>query len=503
MKMFDPEFFPTPRALADKMFEPYRKLIEDGTIGSILDPEAGKGDLLKPVLRMRDRPRLYAIEKSVELRGVLSALETVQSYGRDSDRPVHVLGDDVFSYQGRHVFDLILSNPPFSRGAEHVLRAWELLASGGQGAFLLNAETVRNPHTSARQQLADLIRQHGTTEELGAAFARSERPTDVDVVLVRLHKPAAADAFNFSRAERERNAPRPIVAEELENAIARKDIVGNAAIAFDLAARALTELSQAWKRADHYLSAAGVSISELVPVEGRALAQPDQINELLDAAQTKAWHSIINRSEIERYFTAKMRKDFDEFMAGQGKLDFNKANVLSLFETIFLSRHSIADAAVADVFDQMCSYDPSNKVEGWKTNSGHKVNEKVILPHFIVFEWGKFRLSYHRDYSALADIDKALCHVTGENYATIRTIDQTLRDVFEPKQSRMAAALGVPEGTRNAATSEFFELKFFKKGTLHLRFRSRKVWEMFNVAAAKGKGWIGTTADEASARGAA
>ena len=476
--MFDPEFFPTPRGLAGRMLDPYRKAIADGEIGSVLDPEAGKGDLLKPLFAQRDRPRLYAIEKDADLRGALAALAVEHSYGH-TEKPVHVLGDDVFSYAGRHVFDLILSNPPFSRGAEHAVRSYALLADGGRMAVLLNAETIRNPFSGARRELADLIeRTGGTVEELGPAFAEAERPTDVDVVLVRLQKPATADAFNFRRAERERAAPRSAPPEIVEDAVARRDFVGNAAIAFALASRALTELSLAWRRAEHYMGLAGVDLDRLLPIDHRADAKPSNVNALLDAAQAMAWHSIIERSDIERYFTAKMRKDLDAFMAGQGRLDFNRANVLALFETIFLSRASIADAAVQDVFDRMCSFDPANRVEGWKTNSGHKVNEKVILPYFITYDGG-FRMNYHREYSALDDIDKALCHVTGRAFSAIDTVQATLKVAFQAK----------PES--NQARSTFFDIKFFKKGTLHMKFRDRAVWEAFNVAAARGKGWLG------------
>jgi hypothetical protein len=494
--MFDPEFFPTPTALAWKMFNQYRPLVASGEITSILDPEAGKGDLLKPAMSMQERPRLYAIEKNHDLRGALAAVETERSYSRNAERPVHVLGDDVFAYQGRHVFDLILQNPPFSRGAEHLLRAWELLAEGGRLACLLNAETVRNPHTQVRRQLADLIEKHGTAEYIGPAFARAERPTDVEIAIVRLQKPVSVgQRFNFSKADRERSTPRPVDDEIIENAVARQDFVGNAAIAFDLASRALVELSQAWRRTEHYLGAAGVSLGDLLPIDHRADAKPDHVNHLIDAAQTKAWHSIIRRSNVERYFTAKMQKDFDGFMAQQGCLDFNKANILALFENIFLSRHSIIDAAIQDVFDKMCAFAPENKLpETWKTNSGHKVNQKVILPWFIEYD-GRFRLRYNRDYSALSDIDKALCHVTGRPYEQIDTIEKSLARAFDPQRSRMAVALDVlPGGTSNTATSEFFEMRFFKKGTLHLKFRDRKVWEAFNIAAARGKGWLGAEA---------
>lgn len=491
MGVFDPEFFPTPRALAQKMLDPYRAAITAGEIGSVLDPEAGKGDLLKPLIAMRERPRLYAIEKDPDLRGALAALEVDREYHRNAEKAIHVLGDDVFAYEGRHVFDLILANPPFSDGATHALRHVKLLADGGRMAVLLNAETIRNPCNATRREFADVIALYGgTVEEIGAAFALAERPTDVAVVLVRLQKPAAAGAFQFGRAERERSAPRLVPPEIVEDAIARRDFVGNAAIAFDLAARALTELSTAWRRADHYLELAGVPLESLLPLDHRADASPNNVNALLDAAQAKAWQSIIERSDVERYFTAKMRKDFDVFMAGQGRLDFNRANVLALFEMIFLSRHSIADAAVQDVFDRMCAFDPANKAAGWKTNSGHKVNMKVIVPHYITHEFGSFHVSHYREYSDLDDIDKALCHVTGRAYSGIDGIQATLGRAF--------AARNAGATTANLATSTFFDMRFFKKGTLHLHFREQAVWEAFNIAAARGKGWLGAERSEGS-----
>jgi hypothetical protein len=35
----------------------------------------------------------------------------------------------------------------------------------------------------------------------------------------------------------------------------------------------------------------------------------------------------------------------------------------------------------------------------------------------------------------------------------------------------------------------FFQIKVFKKGTLHAKFKDENVWEMFNRACAKAKGW--------------
>ena len=38
--------------------------------------------------------------------------------------------------------------------------------------------------------------------------------------------------------------------------------------------------------------------------------------------------------------------------------------------------------------------------------------------------------------------------------------------------------------------SEFFKIRFFKKGTLHLTFLDEWLWKEFNYQAAKGKNWL-------------
>src|SRR6185436_18895362 len=41
------------------------------------------------------------------------------------------------------------------------------------------------------------------------------------------------------------------------------------------------------------------------------------------------------------------------------------------------------------------------------------------------------------------------------------------------------------------AESDHFEIRFFKKGTVHLKFQDKKLWERFNMACAAGKLWLG------------
>jgi len=38
--------------------------------------------------------------------------------------------------------------------------------------------------------------------------------------------------------------------------------------------------------------------------------------------------------------------------------------------------------------------------------------------------------------------------------------------------------------------SEFFTMRFFKKGSLHLTFKNEKLWETFNRVVAAERGWL-------------
>ncbi|AMJ66033.1 methyltransferase [Hymenobacter sp. PAMC 26628] len=123
------------------------------------------------------------------------------------DKGYKVIANDFLNYRGDHFFDLIVMNPPFSNGDRHLLKAWDVVAAGGDVVCLLNTETLANPYTETRQLLARLIEDHGTSEALGAVFAEAERSTNVGVSLVRLHKPAKADRLTFKFTSRGRRGP--------------------------------------------------------------------------------------------------------------------------------------------------------------------------------------------------------------------------------------------------------------------------------------------------------
>ena len=133
-EFFDPEFFPTPRPVIEKMLA---RVSTDARY--FLDPSAGRGDIAEAIKGHlegygwnRREVQVDCIEQSPELCAILQGKE------------LPIVGTDWLTYDGVNYYDAIVMNPPFATGAQHLLRAWDFIHSG-EIVCLLNAETLRNP----------------------------------------------------------------------------------------------------------------------------------------------------------------------------------------------------------------------------------------------------------------------------------------------------------------------------------------------------------------------
>jgi hypothetical protein len=111
-------FFPTPRTIIERMLD--AAAIEP--THRVLEPSAGKGDILDAIRREYPDVSLTAVERNLTLQGVLSAkgYSDIVEYG------------DFLEHQG--AYDRVCMNPPFEHSAdiEHIRKAYDLLAPGGR-----------------------------------------------------------------------------------------------------------------------------------------------------------------------------------------------------------------------------------------------------------------------------------------------------------------------------------------------------------------------------------
>lgn len=484
--MFNSDFYPTPKHLIERMLKPWKNewgyAFKDKII---LEPSAGKGDILDFLTGKDLEPnqrrshtradRVYCIEQDPELQA------TLQGKGY---RLIH---SDFLSYEGDYAFDIILMNPPFSNGDDHLLKAWNILESGDI-VCLLNAETIRNPYTKVRALLKRIIEEHGSVEFIQNAFSQAERKTNVETALVRLTKKPTQDRFTFFHGTHNENGPQ-LDENTLGNPLARQNAIDNLVTYYEQSKKAFITYLKARERLFFYAKplmpseykTVGKAIDEALKHDSKNL----QYNSFVDDLKSLAWSNVFTKTKLAEVITSKVRRDFDEYAKHQGHMDFTRDNIFQLFDTLILNRNDIMQRCLVETFERMCSYDAKNKIhwEGWKTNDAYKVNRKVIMPHYIVHD-GYFRMSYYKDYSGLDDVDKVMCLITSDRLEKIVTIRQALQAKFDELRK------GKYVVTDNTVDSHFFEVRFFKKGTLHITFKDKFVWEQFNIMAAKGKNWL-------------
>lgn len=191
------DYYPTPPALAAELLAGLK--IDGHGIeyagGPILEPSAGSGDLARAIekaagccyignKRASDyrananndilmRLQLDCIEQSADLRAVLK------------ENGFRVIHDDFLTFTPRAHYKAIIMNPPFSEGARHLLHALHIMERGGEVRCILNAETIRNPCTNERKELAALLAKYNARITYKqSAFTHAARKTSVEVALV-------------------------------------------------------------------------------------------------------------------------------------------------------------------------------------------------------------------------------------------------------------------------------------------------------------------------------
>lgn len=525
--VFDPEFFPTPEEVIEKMLAPYAATISSATIlepsagnGAILDYlynkgvpytyETGRGQRLSDRIKV-DRTRLYAIERNEELRLILQG------------KKYKVIASDFLTFVPEHRFTLCAMNPPFSVGVNHLLHAWDIL-SGGDIVCLLNAETVRNPFTATRKRLAAIIEQNGSVEFIGRAFRHADNPTDVEIAIVRLHKEATENPFKIDIQEFERdNTPDFREMMQETDQVAVNNQLDAYLRCWSMTKAATENLLKAYstfmfyataflenKMKGHYgyrsydvVKNLFENLNELRYKYGEGIdsftSSNQQLasvyNTLIDELKAKAWNIIFAQIGLGKYMTTGLEQKLNEFRTAQGAMSLTKENIFKLFQFIMGNIKTIMDNCVVDVYDLFTKFYDGNTAcdEGWKTNKRYKCNRKIILPYACETSYSGY---YRSNYTAhLDDIDKAMCWLTGRKFETMnnQSYDVCTRwRKADPDNSTVETVVNsIPVGDQSWHDGAFFRVKAFKKGTIHLLFKDEALWAKFNVAVNKGKNQIG------------
>lgn len=430
------DFYPTPKELGKKMLQG----IDLGFISTVLEPSAGKGDLIRclaeesiaqehrynphtlnvdaieidPYIRsilkyefgsarqqeiqhtlrgFEDRTRYdYKLDKEVGLNDEEKTARAQLRYESSlRDRiDLHIVHDDFLTFVSRKTYDLILMNPPFSAGCEHLLKAIELLkCCGGKIRCLLNAETVRNPYSAQRQLLQQYLEEYGAEVEILAdAFKDAERQTDVTVALVRIDIPRPTyHSEIYSRLKEASNIEQPQTeATELTLTDFLENIVQQFNFETDVGIALIREYLGMRPYLMESIPPGQYSGSTLVLSVGTDhRSRGPHINDFLRLTRRKYWNALFHNDKFMGKLTSELRQKYYDMVGKLVNYDFTLFNI----QQISLEMNAELSQGIQDTIFKLFErftvehswYPETSKnvhyFNGWKANKAHKVNSKV------------------------------------------------------------------------------------------------------------------------------
>lgn len=526
------EFYPTPKSIVEKMLSK----VDWKCVETILEPSAGKGNILREIARKEHQ--LYnkfdvdCIEIDSNLRQILKyqfsderkktvddrrgKLKTKMNYWNSNagkyenhltseeeteyenlcdesrtflDKGIHIVNDDFLTYEAFKRYDLIIMNPPFSCGAEHLLKALKMQEKGGQVVSLLNAETIRNPYTHTRQALLELLNQYNAEiEYIDNAFSNAERQTNVEVALVSVNIPEVqeeSDIFNhFQKAEHIDE----MCYEEITD-LEVTDYIKAITTRCNTEIKAGLELIRQYKALSPYIMNNFTGdykkpLLVLKNVNNGSYSDSVSENDYVRDVRLKYWKVLLSNPKFVCKLTSSLQDEYRQQVYKLADYDFNEFNICTLVADMNSRIKQGIEDEILVMFDRLTethSYYPEfskniHYYNGWKTNQAHKIGKKVILPCYGVFsEWDNKPRTYEAR-KVLEDIERILNFLDGHMTEEINS--------WSMLHSHFSCG-----NTKNIPL-KFFKVTFYKKGTVHITFNCPELIDRFNIYAGQKKGWL-------------
>lgn len=505
-------FYPTPPKVAEKMLAG----LDMNYIQTVLEPSAGKGDLIRALSEKHVLRNRHGRDLDVDCIEIDPYLRQILKYNFSAEKKrefpenkrfspeydiidkvgLHIVHDDFLTFRGRKHYDLILMNPPFADGDKHLLKALDMQKDGGTVICLLNAETLRNPYTYIREELARKLHElNAEITFMEDAFADAERSARVDVAIIRVSIPRAEYESTIwermKKAEEAQDIPDP----EL-NALIPGDYIEQAIQLYNTEVAATLELVRQYRALIPYMSRtlnpkdkfdAG-PILHLVVGDDNYLTGFDH-RKYMRTVRMKYWNALFSNQQFIGRLTSDLQKTFRENVDRMANYEFSAFNIRQVLVEMNASLTSGVEDAIMKLFDKL-TYEHSwypecsnnrHYYNGWATNKAHKIGKKCIVPEDMFrLNWGTNRQEFdiHKAYAVISDLEKAFDYLGGKR---TEGYDLNARLNWAEQSGK----------TRNIELA-YFKIDVFKKGTTHIKFLedAMPLVERLNIYASQKKGWL-------------
>ncbi len=480
------EFYPTPETLLEKICEGMKW----SHVSTILEPSAGKGDIcnfIKKADRYESVEEIDCIEKDKQLQALLR------------DEGYRVIHDDFLDFKTYKKYDLIFMNPPFSEGAKHLLKALDIQKHGGSIICILNAETIRNPYTNERKDLVKKLTElNADIQYMAGEFENAERKTSVEIAVIKVtvpEKEKESDYYDMIKKLKikEYREENPDTTEE--TALADNDFIKAIVMQYETELEAgIAFIREYWSLRKHIMHSVADKehdspILNLKLNRGYGDSRAITINGYVKEVRLKYWKALFENPKFTGKMTSAMQSQYQCEINELAAYDFSKYNIMQIKERMEKSVISGIEQCIIKLFDKLTFKYAFNEYSdnihyynGWKTNDACRINQKVILPWYSAIKHNyssrkdDLNITEFENLNKLCDMEKALNYL---DRGLTTEVDLTRR-LHEAKSA----------GQNKNIHLKFFDVTFYKKGTIHITFTNPELLKKLNIFGSQKKGWL-------------
>lgn len=473
------EFYPTPTKLIQQLIG------TDRIEGPVLEPSAGKGNIIQYLRNQNRNIDIYAIEKDVNLRNLLLGQgETV-------------VWDDFLTYETPRQYGTIVMNPPFSNGDKHLLKAISLAENVVHRDTtiyaILNENTLKNTYSKERKQLEDKLNYYNAdVRYVSNAFTESERKTDVGVALIKLVIRKRSGKSMYESIIHKKIKSDESSVDHALTTVLRKNAVGVSKSKLD---RLLEEYSMLVSKtlAGHQLLRERNALIDYTNQLNKRdkydigvrlnLTYDDEMDKELDTIRRVYWDNVLNLEEFTKLLTQTAIQEFRASISEFKQFELNKENVLYVLQAFASNSTQILEDTVVKYFDDITRHSQRESFSknihlytGWYTNSAYKINTKYIYPLNFrdMYSWSNRGATFEdlswEVKSYISDLDKII-----GLFAKVDTYTSLGNNEYENSHIRF---------------------KLFQKGTIHVWFKNKDILDQINIVAGRYHKWLPSEEEE-------
>lgn len=180
----------------------------------------------------------------------------------------------------------------------------------------------------------------------------------------------------------------------------------------------------------------------------------------------RIWSDLMLKSGMMALMDAQARDQWHKNQEEGDLPTISEANILSIFEQLHLNKMDVYERGIINVFKGL-SWD-------YKTNSPCSFGKKIIINNLVAYNrWG-FSLNWGWRRDQLADLERMLFLLDGKHIPDNRgDISTRLMEHIRDNPAKYVYE------------DEFFSIRYYQKGTVHLTFKSLNLIERMNDIIAK------------------